>query len=47
MLTRGAVLLAALALVVSGSAATAGTGTGAVAGAPGIGDPYWSTSAVA
>ena len=39
MLTRGAVLLTALALIVSGSAATAGVAT--VAGAPGIGDPYF------
>ena len=39
MLTRGAVLLAALALIVSGAAAAAGNST--VAGAPGIGDPYF------
>ena len=39
MLTRGAVLLAALVLIVSGSAAVARNGT--VAGSPGIGDPYF------
>ena len=41
MLTRAACLLAALTLIVSGSAATAGTGTSTVVGAPGIGDPYF------
>ena len=41
MLTRRCRPLAALALVLSGSAATAGTGSGAVSGAPGIGDPYF------
>jgi aminopeptidase N len=39
VLTRGAVLLAALALIVSGAAAAVGNST--VAGAPGIGDPYF------
>jgi aminopeptidase N len=41
VLTRAACLLAALTLIVSGSAATAGTGTSTVVGAPGIGDPYF------
>jgi aminopeptidase N len=41
VLTRGVVLLAALTLLVSGSVASAGSGTAPVAGAPGIGDPYF------
>ena len=41
MLPRGAVLLAVLALLVSGSAASAGSDAVALAGAPGIGDPYF------
>jgi hypothetical protein len=40
VLTRGAVLLAALALVVSGAAASGSDAT-PIAGAHGIGDPYF------